>query len=249
MGPSLALDLVAKLPLQYGQHLSGLQRREGIRHAASVEQPGMPRRQCGHAATPASGPRSLAVACVPVRACPRTPRCLAAPADQQPTVCTDLCTRRSGIVRDRGDPQSCPKMLYRRSLRPARRSQTIRDARDGRRTAHNPATAGGQRRGRRKPAVRTPIDRVASLGLTLVRIVIARCSVDYTSRLSAHLPFATRLIIIKADGSVVIHNDAGTKALNWMPTGSRLAVAPAQVPSNPVQESDSDGGSWNRISC
>jgi endonuclease len=80
-----------------------------------------------------------------------------------------------------------------------------------------------------------------------VRIVIARCSVDYTGRLSAHLPLATRLIIIKADGSVVIHNDAGTKALNWMSSGSRLTVAPAQVASTPVQESDSDGGSYKPL--
>jgi RecB family endonuclease NucS len=85
--------------------------------------------------------------------------------------------------------------------------------------------------------------------LALVRIAIARCSVDYTGRLSAHLPLATRLIIINADGSVVIHNDAGTKALNWMPAGSRLTVTPAQVTSTPAQESDSDGGPWNRISC
>ena len=88
---------------------------------------------------------------------------------------------------------------------------------------------------------------LASLLLALVRIVIARCSVDYTGRLSAHLPLATRLIIIKADGSVVIHNDAGTKALNWMPAGSRLTVATDQVPSTPVQESDSDGGSYKPL--
>jgi RecB family endonuclease NucS len=60
--------------------------------------------------------------------------------------------------------------------------------------------------------------------------------VDYAGKLSAHLPLATRLIIIKADGSVLIHNDAGTKALNWMPVGSRLTTTT-------VQESDSDGGS------
>jgi endonuclease len=50
-----------------------------------------------------------------------------------------------------------------------------------------------------------------------VRLVIARCSVDYEGRLSAHLPTATRLIIIKADGSVLVHADGGSyKPLNWM---------------------------------
>jgi endonuclease len=53
-----------------------------------------------------------------------------------------------------------------------------------------------------------------------VRLVIARCSVDYSGRLTAHLPLATRLILIKADGSVLIHSDTGTKALSWMPAGS-----------------------------
>jgi RecB family endonuclease NucS len=54
----------------------------------------------------------------------------------------------------------------------------------------------------------------------LVRLIIARCSVDYSGRLTAHLPLATRLIAIKADGSVLIHSDTGTRALSWMPPGS-----------------------------
>jgi len=50
-----------------------------------------------------------------------------------------------------------------------------------------------------------------------VRLVIARCSVDYSGRLSAHLPPATRLLMIKADGSVLVHSDGGSyKPLNWM---------------------------------
>jgi hypothetical protein len=49
-----------------------------------------------------------------------------------------------------------------------------------------------------------------------VRLVIARCSVDYSGRLDAHLPMATRLLLLKADGTVLIHADAGSKALNWM---------------------------------
>jgi endonuclease len=50
-----------------------------------------------------------------------------------------------------------------------------------------------------------------------VRLVIARCEVDYAGRLSAHLPIATRLILVKADGSVSIHSDdRAYKPLNWM---------------------------------
>ena len=50
-----------------------------------------------------------------------------------------------------------------------------------------------------------------------MRLVIARCSVDYSGRLSAHLPMATRLIMVKADGCVAVHADGGAyKPLNWM---------------------------------
>lgn len=50
-----------------------------------------------------------------------------------------------------------------------------------------------------------------------MRIVVARCQVDYAGRLSAHLPLATRVLMMKADGSVLIHSDGGSyKPLNWM---------------------------------
>jgi len=50
-----------------------------------------------------------------------------------------------------------------------------------------------------------------------MRLVIAACTVDYEGRLSAHLPPATRLIMVKADGCVAIHADGGAyKPLNWM---------------------------------
>ncbi len=50
-----------------------------------------------------------------------------------------------------------------------------------------------------------------------MRLVIARCSVDYVGRLTAHLPSATRLLLVKADGSVLVHSDGGSyKPLNWM---------------------------------
>ncbi len=62
-----------------------------------------------------------------------------------------------------------------------------------------------------------------------VRLVIARCSVDYAGRLSAHLPLATRLLIVKADSSVLVHSDGGSyKPLNWMSPPCRLAEEPGR---------------------
>jgi RecB family endonuclease NucS len=56
-----------------------------------------------------------------------------------------------------------------------------------------------------------------------VRLVIARCSVDYAGRLTAHLPMATRLLMVKADGSVLVHSDGGSyKPLNWMSPPCKL---------------------------
>jgi endonuclease len=50
-----------------------------------------------------------------------------------------------------------------------------------------------------------------------MRLIVARCSIDYTGRLTAHLPEALRLIMVKADGSVMVHADTGGyKPLNWM---------------------------------
>jgi hypothetical protein len=47
------------------------------------------------------------------------------------------------------------------------------------------------------------------LALPPVRLIVARCSVDYSGRLTARLPEALRLIMLKADGSVLVHADAG----------------------------------------
>ncbi|HLS93041.1 MAG TPA: endonuclease NucS [Microbacterium sp.] len=56
-----------------------------------------------------------------------------------------------------------------------------------------------------------------------MRLVIARCSVDYTGRLNAHLPLATRVLMHKGDGSVLIHSDGGSyKPLNWMSPPCRV---------------------------
>jgi endonuclease len=65
-----------------------------------------------------------------------------------------------------------------------------------------------------------------------MRLVLARCTVDYEGRLNAHLPEATRLIMVKADGCVAIHADGGAyKPLNWMNAPNRLAI-------------DDDAGVW-----
>jgi RecB family endonuclease NucS len=63
-----------------------------------------------------------------------------------------------------------------------------------------------------------------------MRLIVARCSVEYSGRLSARLPEALRLVMLKADGSVLVHADAGGyKPLNWM------------TPPTAVEESE-DGG-------
>ena len=57
-----------------------------------------------------------------------------------------------------------------------------------------------------------------------MRLVIATCSVNYDGRLTAHLPLARRLLVVKADGSVLIHSDGGSyKPLNWMSPPCALA--------------------------
>ena len=65
-----------------------------------------------------------------------------------------------------------------------------------------------------------------------MRLVVARCTVEYQGRLAAHLPEAVRLIMLKADGCVAIHADGGAyKPLNWMNAPNKLAI-------------DEDAGVW-----
>ena len=59
-----------------------------------------------------------------------------------------------------------------------------------------------------------------------MRLVVASCSARYSGRLNAHLPLATRLVVVKADGSVLLHSDGGSyKPLNWMSPPCTLAVS------------------------
>jgi endonuclease len=94
-----------------------------------------------------------------------------------------------------------------------------------------------------------------------MRLVVARCSVTYSGRLDAHLPEAVRLLMFKADGSVLVHCDGGGyKPLNWMtpPTAieedgdrivvrkvkgdDRLTIALAEVLSDMTVECDLESG-------
>ena len=69
-----------------------------------------------------------------------------------------------------------------------------------------------------------------------MRLIVARCAVDYTGRLTAHLPEALRLIVVKADGSVLVHADAGGyKPLNWnVRTVLRCPRERTLAPARPV---------------
>ncbi len=69
-----------------------------------------------------------------------------------------------------------------------------------------------------------------------MRLVIARCSVDYTGRLNAHLPLATRLLVHKGDGSLLVHSDGGSyKPLNWM-------SPPCSLVSEEPESDEADAG-------
>ncbi|RUQ98029.1 endonuclease NucS [Labedella endophytica] len=58
-----------------------------------------------------------------------------------------------------------------------------------------------------------------------MRLVIATCSVDYAGRLTAHLPLAKRLLVVKGDGSLLVHSDGGSyKPLNWMSPPCTLSI-------------------------
>jgi endonuclease len=63
-----------------------------------------------------------------------------------------------------------------------------------------------------------------------VRLVVARCEVSYTGRLSAYLPESTRLVMLKSDGSVLVHADAGGyKPLNWMTPPTVIEEAAGRI--------------------
>jgi len=68
-----------------------------------------------------------------------------------------------------------------------------------------------------------------------MRLLVATCEVDYSGRLTAHLPLAKRLIMVKSDGSVSIHSDGGAyKPLNWM--GAPCVITVDHQPETGVDE-------------
>lgn len=75
-----------------------------------------------------------------------------------------------------------------------------------------------------------------------MRVVIAECSVDYEGRLRAHLPRATRLLMVKGDGSVLIHSDGGSyKPLNWMsPPCTLVVTARDSIPAATLEDIEPD---------
>jgi len=81
-----------------------------------------------------------------------------------------------------------------------------------------------------------------------MRALIATCEVDYSGRLTAHLPPAKRLILVKADGSVSIHADGGAyKPLNWMAPPCTIAVAPGGAATEQVWTVTNRGDDTLRI--
>ena len=93
-----------------------------------------------------------------------------------------------------------------------------------------------------------------------MRLVVATCTVDYAGRLTAHLPLAPRLVMVKADGCVAIHADGGAyKPLNWMnapntlvegdgvwtvtsPKGEQLIITMEEILSDSAHELGIDPG-------
>ena len=82
-----------------------------------------------------------------------------------------------------------------------------------------------------------------------MRLVIARCTVDYVGRLTAHLPSARRLLLFKADGSVSVHaDDRAYKPLNWMSPPCWLSEEPAAAEADsPVWVVQNKAGEQLRI--
>ena len=74
-----------------------------------------------------------------------------------------------------------------------------------------------------------------------MRLIVARCEVRYCGRLNALLPEALRLIILKADGSVLVHADAGGyKPLNWMTPPTVIEERPGRITVRKRGQSDGD---------
>ena len=97
------------------------------------------------------------------------------------------------------------------------------------------------------PTAEASTRRRTGPSLCAVRLVVARCTVDYQGRLAAHLPEALRLVMVKADGCVAVHGDGGAyKPLNWMNAPNRLQAEQAEPaePAAPTEQADDTRGGW-----
>src|SRR3979409_156949 len=87
-------------------------------------------------------------------------------------------------------------------------------------------------------------DRLATV--RPMRLIVARCEVVYTGRLNARLPEALRLLMIKSDGSVMVHADhGGYKPSNWMTPPAGIEEAGEAVTCSGIRKRA--GGSGDRL--
>src|SRR6202008_3580064 len=129
--------------------------------------------------------------------------------------------RSPGRSRDSGTPWRTPRRAP--GGPPSRRPATTRRARAQARGREGRSGRGGSGAGSRLPSLGEP----EPVELPVVRLGIARCRVDYVGRLTAPLPPALRLLMVKGDGSVLVHSDGGSyKPLNWMSPPCRLVEQP-----------------------
>jgi len=68
-----------------------------------------------------------------------------------------------------------------------------------------------------------------ALAKGMVIVMNAKCSIDYNGRASSKAGEAWRLIIIKPDGSLLVHSNEGYQPLNWQPPGSRIYFSGRQI--------------------
>src|SRR5919112_4345133 len=72
-----------------------------------------------------------------------------------------------------------------------------------------------------------------------MRLIVCRCEVRYSGRLNAVLPEALRLLVVKSDGSVMVHSDAGGyKPENWMTPPTVIEEGPDEIVVRKVKGDD-----------
>jgi RecB family endonuclease NucS len=191
-----------------GQWVQGDRRAPGREHGAGLDlRHGLPLRR-----TPGPRRRRLAqhAVCQCLRSSTPTPPAIRAPSAGQATTC--------GVPGTISWSHPGQRYAFADPAPGIRRTIQSPSGHDSTRSGPGTGSAGPERSRRIRRGL-TPVKAIAPDAVELpdVRLVIARCSVDYVGRLTAHLPEALRLLIVKADGSVLVHSDGGSyKPLNWM---------------------------------